>query len=95
MMFVMGTPESGYLKSFNAIAFGHLASIRVTWNDGANVRTSTYDVDHDLASGKKYVYNFSLQKPATSRGDVGNRAQAAELVPDGDVEITNWPVTFE
>ena len=94
-MFVMGTPESGYLKSFNAIAFGHLASIRVTWNDGANDHTSTYNVNSDLASGKKYVYNFSLQKPATSRGDVGNRAQAAELVLDGDVEITNWPVNFE
>lgn len=95
MMFVMGTPESSYLKSFNAIAFGHLTSIRVTWNDGATVRTSTYNVDSDLASGKRYVYNFSLQKPATSRGDVDNRAQAAELVLDGDVEITNWPVNFE
>lgn len=93
-MFVMDTPKSGYLKSFNAIAFGHLTSIRVTWNDGSS-HTSTLSVNRNLASGTKYVYNLEISRIATTRGDIGNRSKASEQVYIKDVEITNWPVKFE
>lgn len=94
-MFVMDTPESGYLKSFNAIAFGHLTSIRVTWDDGSS-HTSTLSVNSNLASGTKYVYNLEISRTAvTTRGDIGNRSNASEQVNIKDVEITNWPVKFE
>ena len=94
-MFVMDTPKSGYLKSFNAIAFGHLTSIRVTWDDGSS-HTSTLSVNSNLASGTKYVYNLEISRTAvTTRGDIGNRSNASEQVYIKDIEITNWPVKFE
>ena len=102
-MFVMDTPESGYLKSFNAIAFGHLTSIRVTWNDGTGEEvginhTPIHTVNVTLESGKKYVYNLEISRTpvaAGTRGDIGNRSNASEQVYIKDVEITNWPVKFE
>lgn len=87
-MFVMTTTE-GYLKSFNAIAFGTLRAIRVTWSGG----TATLEVQQTLASGKMYNYNLSIQRPvAGSRSLLSGRSQTSELVLDGDVSITNWPV---
>lgn len=95
-MFVMDTPESGCLKSFNAIAFGHLTSIRVTWNDGTPHTSTLSVVDSNLTSGTKYVYNLEISRTAvTTRGDMGNRSNASEQVYIKDVEITNWPVKFE
>ncbi len=101
-MFVMDTPESGYLKSFNAIAFGHLTSIRVTWNDGTGVEvgtdhTPTHTVNITLESGKKYVYNLEISRIAVAgtRGDIGNRSKTSEEIEIKDIEITNWPVKFE
>lgn len=94
-MFEMASPADGCLKSFNAIAFGHLTSIRVTWNDGTP-HTSTLSVNSDLAGGTKYVYNLEISRTAvTTRGDIGNRSNASEQVYIKDVEITNWPVKFE
>lgn len=79
----------GYLKSFNAIAFGTLRAIRVTWSGG----TATLEVQQTLASGKMYTYNLSIQRPvAASRGLLDDKSQPSELVLDGDVSITNWPV---
>ena len=87
-MFVMTTTE-GYLKSFNAIVFGTLRAIRVTWSGG----TATLEVQQTLASGKMYTYNLSIQRPvAASRGLLDDKSQPSELVLDGDVSITNWPV---
>lgn len=87
-MFVMTTTE-GYLKSYNAIAFGTLRAIRVTWSGG----TATLEVQQTLASGKMYTYNLSIQRPvAASRGLLDDKSQPSELVLDGDVSITNWPV---
>lgn len=87
-MFVMTTTE-GYLKSYNAIAFGTLRAIRVTWTGG----TATLEVQQTLASGKMYNYNLSIQRPvAGSRSLLSGRSQTSELVLDGDVSITNWPV---
>ena len=79
----------GYLKSFNAIAFGTLRAIRVTWSGG----TATLEVQQTLASGKMYTYNLSIQRPvAGSRSLLSGRSQTSELILDGDVSITNWPV---
>lgn len=87
-MFEISTTE-GYLKSFNAIAFGTLRAIRVTWSGG----TATLEVQQTLASGKMYNYNLSIQRPvAGSRSLLSGRSQTSELVLDGDVSITNWPV---
>lgn len=98
-MFVMVSPAEGYLKSFNAIAFGHLRAIRITWNDGS-AHTATFEIteeaQRDLASGKKYVYNLEISNttPAAARGQVADRAQS-ELVRLADVTITNWPLNNE
>ena len=87
-MFAMTTAD-GYLKSFNAIAFGTLRAIRVTWSGG----TATLEVQQTLASGKMYAYNLSIQRPAAgTRGLLDDKSQPSELVLDGDVSITNWPV---
>ena len=100
-MFEMASPADDCLKSFNAIAYGKLVSIKVTWNDGTGEevgtdRTSTLSVNSNLASGTKYVYNLEISRTAvTTRGDIGNRSDASEQVYIKDVEITNWPVTFE
>ena len=90
-MFEMATTD-GYLKSFNAIAFGTLRAIRVTWSDGTEHK-ATLEVQQTLASGKMYTYNLSIQHPAAgTRGLLNNKSQTSELVLDGDVSITNWPV---
>ena len=83
----------GYLKSFNAIAFGTLRAIRVTWSDGTEHK-ATLEVQQTLASGKMYNYNLSIQRPvaAGTRGLLDDKSQPSELVLDGDVSITNWPV---
>ncbi len=88
-MFDMGATTSPILKSYNAIAFGTLRAIRVTWSGG----TATLEVQQTLASGKMYTYNLSIQHPtAGTRGLLNNKSQTSELVLDGDVSITNWPV---
>ena len=61
---------TGYLKSYNAIAFGQLQAIRITWNeqpDGSGIEhVSTYHVANDnlrnLRSGHKYVWNIELRR---------------------------------
>ena len=88
-MFDMGATTSPILKSYNAIAFGTLRAIRVTWSGG----TATLEVQQTLASGKMYTYNLSIQHPtAGTRGLLDDKSQPSELVLDGDVSITNWPV---
>lgn len=95
-MFVMGETAADYLKSFNAIAFGHLRAIRVTWS----TETATYEITEaakrDLTSGKKYVYNLKISNttPAAARGQVADRAPS-EQVKLADVTITNWPLNNE
>ncbi len=99
VMFEMGGAADGYLKSFNAIAFGHLRAIRVTWDDGP-AHTATFEIteaaQRDLASGKQYVYNLEISNttPAAARGQVADRAPS-EQVRLADVTITNWPLNIE
>ena len=101
-MFEMASPADGCLKSFNAIAYGKLVSIKVTWNDGTGEEvginhTPIHTVNVTLESGKKYVYNLEIRRTAIAgiRGDIGNKSNASEQVYIKDVEITNWSVNFE
>ncbi len=95
-MFAMASPATGYLKSFNAIAFGHLRAIRITWSTHTATFEITEAAQRDLASGKQYVYNLEISNttPAAARGQVADRAQS-ELVRLADVTITNWPLNNE
>ena len=57
---------TGYLKSFECIAFGMLQGIRITWKElDTNVEhTVTYEAitEKELKSGTKYIYNMELRR---------------------------------
>ncbi|MCQ2221266.1 MAG: fimbrillin family protein [Prevotella sp.] len=67
---------SGYLKSFNGIAFGQLQAIRITWRETDHpdyVHAATYRVPdkdpikpdvnlRDLKSGMRYVWNIEIRR---------------------------------
>lgn len=59
---------TGSVKAYNAITFGQLQAIRVTWvEDGTGiVHESTYQVGNEelknLKSGNKYVWNIELRR---------------------------------
>lgn len=61
---------TGYLKSYNALTFGQLQAIRVTWTENEDgtgiVHESTYQVANELLknlqSGKKYIWNIELRR---------------------------------
>ena len=60
----------GYLKAYNAITFGQLQAIRITWNeakDGTGIEhKATYLIADDklrnLKSGYKYIWNIELRR---------------------------------
>lgn len=67
-MFERTTTTPGYLKSFEAIAFGTLQGIRITWKESdaadAVVHKATFKGVKNLTleSGKKYIYNMELRR---------------------------------
>jgi len=69
-LFVRSTPATGYLKSFEGIAFGILQAIRITWRESdsedAVRHVATFkglDAAHkNLESGRKYIYNMELRR---------------------------------
>lgn len=73
-MFLMSTPETNYLKSFNCVAFGNLDAIRITWNEETDPQKQADNVQHivtfkitdakfkTLESGKRYIFNLELQR---------------------------------
>lgn len=67
-MFELGQAETGYLKSFNAITFGQLQAIRMTWKekDTEYTHAATFripDTEHmNLKSGTKYVWNIEVRR---------------------------------
>ena len=89
-MFGITPATSGYDSSFNAIAFGKLCAIRVTWHEAdatTIVHTPTYTLSGSglkLESGKRYVYNLSLSRSGLSviNASVANWEQKGELVYD-------------
>lgn len=70
-LFVSDNTTSGYLKTFEGIAFGTIQRIRVTWKE------PDYDVIHttilnsvleqQLESGKKYIYNIELRRSSIAQ----------------------------
>lgn len=102
---VVGTPgagaDAGYpvgsVKAYNAITFGQLQAIRVTWvEDGTEiVHESTYQVGNEelknLKSGHKYVWNIELR-----RGTLAIvRTEIVDwIVPEKDLEYdTNGTIS--
>lgn len=58
----------GYLKSFNAIAYGQLQAIRITWKENGTEYThaATYRIPNtelmNLKSGMRYVWNIEIRR---------------------------------
>lgn len=75
-MFVMPDKPSNAVKSFNAIAFGMLEAIRITWTEQSSAyeHSAIMKVDKDehnqdlrhLKSGVKYVYDIELQRSSVT-----------------------------
>ena len=67
-MFGRTTPVTGYLKSFECIAFGTLQGIRITWRESDDTdavkHVTTYKGVKNLSlqSGTKYIYNMELRR---------------------------------
>ena len=80
---------TGYAKAYNAITFGQLRAIRVTWKESETdiVHVSTYRVEdqtlQNLQSGYKYIWNIELR-----RGTLAIvRTEIVDwIVPIGDLE---------
>lgn len=59
---------TGYIKAYNAITFGQLQAIRITWVEKSTLieHESTYHVGNEvlknLQSGRKYVWNIELRR---------------------------------
>ena len=95
----------GFLKSYNAIAFGQLWAIRITWHEGTTqapgiVHVSTFEVPQtnemqvnlrQLASAMKYVYDLELRRGtlAVIRAEVLNWLQKDALVYGTEGTISN------
>ena len=96
---------TGYLKSFNAIAFGHLWAIRITWHEGTTanpgiLHVTTYHVPQtnesneplqNLQSATKYIYNLELRRGtlAVIRTEILDWMQEERLVYGTEGTITN------
>ena len=71
---------TGYLKSFECIAFGMLHGIQVTWTEsaaeGGTTHTVIYNVNMplELKSGNKYIYNMELRRSQIAKVDVKVKA---------------------
>ena len=88
-MFSLVAAAEGYAKSYNAIAFGSLVAIRVTWYEGTaeakgviHTPTLTLNTPITLASGKRYVYNLTLSRGSLNviNAEVSQWSQKEELV---------------
>jgi hypothetical protein len=84
-MFKRSTTATGYLKSFEGIAFGTLEGIRITWKESADANAIKHvatfkglDTAHkNLESGVKYIYNMELRR---------------SLIAQVTAEITPWEI---
>ena len=97
-MFTRKTVPTGYLKSFECIAFGTLQGIRITWkesNDANAVKhVTTYKgvTNKTLESGMKYVYNMELRRSVIAKVTAEVTAwtmDQTEYNADGTIEIKN------
>ena len=84
-MFQCSTTATGYLKSFEGIAFGTLEGIRITWKESSDANAVKHvatfkglDTQHkNLESGMKYIYNMELRR---------------SLIAQVTAEITPWEI---
>ena len=102
-MFTMAQTATGYLKSFNAIAFGRLSAIRLTWHEEGGsgvVHVSTFEVPEsnemhvplqNLKSGMRYVYELEIRRGmlAVIRAEIYPWQQKESLVVGAVGIITN------
>jgi hypothetical protein len=88
LMFQRTTVPTGYLKSFEAIAFGTLQGIRITWKESAaadavrHVTTFKGVKGTKLKSGTKYIYNMELRRSLV--------AQVSATVKPWDMDATDY-----
>ena len=70
-LFVSNSTATGYLKSFEGIAFGTLQGIRITWKeadtDVKHMATYKGVTNKTLESGKKYIYNMELRRSVIAK----------------------------
>ena len=92
-MFRADEPSTGYLKRFEAIAYGQLQALRIHWHELDNTMADKHGIDHivtfvitdaafrELKSGKRYVFNLEIR-----RGTLAVvRAEIDDWVPYGTV----------
>lgn len=71
-MYVTATPATGYLKSFECIAYGDLGGLRIKWisPDTGIHHDIVYKITEanltPLVSGKRYIYNIELRRSTLS-----------------------------
>lgn len=102
-LFAMSESSVGYLKSFQAICFGRLAAIRITWHEEEGnhiVHSSTFEVPEtneshvglwNLQSGMRYIYDLEIRRGtlAVIRAEIKPWQQKTDLVYGADGTITN------
>ena len=102
-LFEMNEPAMGYLKSFQAIAFGRLSAIRITWHEEGGsgvVHVSTFELPEtnetgvnlwNLQSGMRYIYDLEIRRGmlAVIRAEIKPWQQKEQLVYGADGTITN------
>lgn len=93
-MFDMGSNNyaPGYVKSFNAIAFGQLRALRITWTEPAAESLETIEhvvthriMDNDfryLQSGVRYIHNLELRR--------GTLAVIKTEILPWEIDETTW-----
>ena len=92
-MFDMGSNNyaPGYVKSFNAIAFGQLRALRITWTEPATESSDaikhvvTHRITEDfryLQSGVRYIHNLELRR--------GTLAVIKTEILPWEIDETQW-----
>lgn len=92
-MFKANDVSTGYLKRFEAIAYGQLQALRIHWHELDDTKADNHGIDHvvtfvipdatfrELKSGKRYVFNLEIR-----RGTLAVvRAEIDDWVPYGTV----------
>jgi hypothetical protein len=95
-MFDRSEVPTGYLKSFECIAFGTLQGIRITWKESndenavKHITTFSGVKDKALVSGMKYIYNMELRRSVIAKVTAEVTAwtmDQTEYNADGTIEI--------
>ena len=93
-MFDMGSNNyaPGYVKSFNAIAFGQLRALRITWTEPATESSDaikhvvTHRITENdfryLKSGVRYIHNLELRR--------GTLAVIKTEILPWEIDETQW-----